>query len=289
VKANGIIILSTTSTAPSLAMADDRILRLTPDDTRQAKALTRLITAQNKQHVIMIYRNDRYGLDFVTAFSGLFQGSIDRFVYETNETDFSSVLKRAASRIQEIGISDNTAVLVVGISETIKLLEQVPTGPLTSVDWYGTDGISKSRELLTSTRAVAVAEQTHLTCSTFDLAAMPFFVPQHYALETYLAPLLGGPSTWHEISAYDALWFSASAFAMTSPDADTDELWNYLKNLYAATGIGVIYSFNENNDQTVSLYTFYTVEETLSGPAWKATAFYRDYFVIRDGLQIVGK
>ncbi len=289
VKANGIIILSTTSTASSLAMADDRILRLTPDDTRQAKALSRLMIAQNKQHIIVIYRNDRYGQESVMTFSGLFQGNIDRFAYETNDTDFSSVLKRAASRIQEIGTPGNTAVLVIGNSEIIKLLEQVPDGPLTSVDWYGTDGISKSRDLLASTRAVAVAEQTHLTCSTYDLAAMPYFVPQHYALETYITPLLKVPSTWNEISAYDALWFSASAFAMTSPNADTDELWNYLKNLYAATGIGVIYSFNENNDQTVSLYTFYTVDETSSGPAWKATAFYRDYFVVRDDLYIVNK
>ena len=205
VKANGIIILSTTSTASSLAMADDRILRLTPDDTRQAKALSRLMIAQNKQHIIVIYRNDRYGQESVMTFSGLFQGNIDRFAYETNDTDFSSVLKRAASRIQEIGTPGNTAVLVIGNSEIIKLLEQVPDGPLTSVDWYGTDGISKSRDLLASTRAVAVAEQTHLTCSTYDLAAMPYFVPQHYALETYITPLLKVPSTWNEISAYDAL------------------------------------------------------------------------------------
>jgi hypothetical protein len=42
-----------------------------------------------------------------------------------------------------------------------------------------------------------------------------------------------------------------------------------------------------SSDQTVSLYRFYAVEESGSGQAWKATAFYRDYFVVRDSLEIM--
>lgn len=284
----GIVIISTTSTAPSLAIADDRIMRLTPDDTRQAKAMSRLITAQDKQNVVLIYRNDVYGQGFVDAFSAIYEGNIDSYGYEPDTTNFTSVLDLAAS-VEALETPDDTAVLVVGYDEITSLLEQLQTGALTEVQWYGTDGISKSRTLLASPVAVAMAEKIQLTCSTYDGAATTFFPPAYHVLESKLAPLLGGPSTWNEISAYDALWISASAFAMTRPTANSLEIWTYLENLFATSGIYGIYLFNEHYDNIVSLYTFYTPEETFSGPVWTATAFYRDYYVAYDSLEIIGQ
>lgn len=286
---NGIVIISSNSTAPSLARSDDRIMRLAPDDTNQAKAMSRLITAQNKQNVVLIYRNDTYGQDFITAFSGVYKGSIKGYSYEPDAVSFSSVLDQAASRLGEIGVTANTAVLVVGLDEITSLLEQVKQGALTEVKWYGTDGISKSRKLLASPAAVAIAQKTQLTCSIHDSAALAYFAPSIYVLESELNPLLGGGFTWNEIGAYDALWIGASAFAMTRPAATSDELWTYLTNVYPTIGNVDIYLFNGNRDQTVSLYGFFAVEETRSGTAWKAKAFYRDYFVSRDNLEIVGE
>jgi len=287
--ANDIVIISTNSTAPSLARSDDRIMRLTPDDTNQAKAMSRLITAQNKQNVVLIYRNDTYGQDFLTAFSGVYKGSINSYSYEPDATNFSTVLNQAASKVQEIGTPANTSVLVSGFDEIVSLLEQVKQGALTEVKWYGTDGISKSRTLLASPAAMAMAEKTQLTCSTFDVAARTYSSLVDHVLESKLAPLLGGSSTRNEVSAYDALWISASAFAMTSPTADSNALWTYLTNLFATSGIHEMYLFNEHYDQTISLYTFYTPRDTGSGPVWTATAFYRDYFVARDSLEIIGQ
>ncbi|MFH7325850.1 ABC transporter substrate-binding protein [Desulfurivibrio sp. C05AmB] len=288
-QANNIVIISTTSTAPSLARSDDRIMRLTPDDTRQAKALSRLITAQNKQNVVLIYRNDTYGQDFLTAFTEIFEGSVvDSYSYEPDAANFSPVLDQASAKLGEIAAPATTAVLVVGLDEVTLLLEQVQTGPLTEVRWYGTDGISQTRTLLESPVAVAIAEKTQLTCSIFDVAALTYFFPTQHVLESKLAPLLGGASTWNEISAYDALWISASAFAMTGPTAASDELWAYLNNLSFISGING-YIFNEYHDQTISLFTFYTPRETGSGPVWAATAYYRDYFVASDNLEIIGE
>lgn len=288
-QANGIVIISSNSTAPSLARDDDRIMRLTPDDTNQAKAMSRLITAQNKQNVVLIYRNDTYGQDFLTAFTGVYKGSITSYSYEPDATNFTPVLDQAASRVGATGAPANTAVLVVGLKEVTSLLEQVKTGALTEVKWYGTDGISKSRKLLESPAAVAIAQKTQLTCSIYDRAALPIFAPSIYVLESELNPLLGGAFAWNEIGAYDALWIGASAFAMTRPTATSDQLWTYLTNVYATIGTVDIYLFNTSRDQTVSFYGFFAVEETGNGTAWKAKAFYRDYYVSRDNLEIVGE
>jgi len=39
----------------------------------------------------------------------------------------------------------------------------------------------------------------------------------------------------------------------------------------------------------VILYGFYAVEESGSGPIWKAKALYRDFLVARDNLEIIGE
>jgi len=286
-KANGMILISPNSTAPSLAKSDDRIMRLTPDDTNQARAIARLMTSRNKQHAVLIYRNDLYGQDFVTAFSGQFKGTINSYSYEPDTTNFSSVLNQAASRIQALGSTTDTAVLVIGLNEVTTLLEQVGSGPLTAVNWFGTDGISKNRNLLASNAAVATAVKTQLTCSTYDVSAVSFFSPPYQVLESKLAPLLGGSPTWAEISSYDSVWIVASAFAMTRPAAGSNQLWTYLSNLYVSLGIAEMYLFNSQGDQTVSLYTFYAINNMTSSPTWKANAFYRGYDVMNDELVII--
>lgn len=286
---NGIVIINSNSTATSLSRSDDRIMRLTPDDSNQAKAMSRLITAQNKQNVVLIYRNDVYGQDFLKAFSEIFMGTIDSYSYEPDATNFTPVLDDAAAKLEAIAAPTNTAILVIGLEEITSLLEQVNQESLTEVKWYGTDGISKSRKLLKSPAAVAVATKTQLTCSVYDSEALPFFAPPIHVLESELNPLLGGFLTWNEISVYDALWIGASAFSMTSPAATSEELWTYLSSLYANTGISGIYLFNENSDQTVTLYGFFAVEESDISPVWKAKAFYRDSYYLRDDLEILGQ
>jgi ABC-type branched-subunit amino acid transport system substrate-binding protein len=114
-------------------------------------------------------------------------------------------------------------------------------------------------------------------------------VPPDQVLDAHLTPLLGGPPTWNEISAYDAAWIAASAFAMTSPRAGAGELWNNISKLYGTIGMGGSYAFDKNGDRSLSSYAFYTVQKTAGGPAWKPAAFYRDFFGASDDLYIIGK
>jgi branched-chain amino acid transport system substrate-binding protein len=283
---NGVILLSTTSTAPSLAKPD-RIMRLSPDDNYQAKALSRLVTAQKKDNAIIIYRDDEYGAGFAQAFEAVFEGTSSSVDYAADETDFTETLATVEDKISTTESTADVAVLLVGIGETISLLEQVTGDVLTSVSWYGADAVCKSRELLVSAEAADVAEKIMFTCSTYDIAGLRYFMPMVNVADAYLTPLVGGPSTWNEISAYDALWIGASAYAMTSPTADPDAIWTEINNPYGSIGIGGAYVFDDNGDQTLSSYAFYTVVKTDDGPAWKTTALYRDVLGAKDDLYIL--
>jgi branched-chain amino acid transport system substrate-binding protein len=288
VAANDMVLISTTSTALSLA-EEDQIMRLTANDTHQAKAISRLLTEKGKDNVVLLYIDDMYGVDFVTAFASAFTGVLNTIPYDADATDFSKVLATAEGYVSNAGDAGKVAVLLVSINEGVQLLEQVPDGPLTSVSWYGADGLCQSRALLTSDKAVAVAKKTSLTCSTYDVAGMRQFSPMRNTAGEYLASLLGGTAAWNEISAYDALWLAAYAVATTSISADSATLWSKLDNPNGAIGIGGTYTFDANGDQSLSTYAFYTVEDAASGAAWDVTALYRDLKYHPDDLYIVGK
>lgn len=284
---NNIIIISTRSTAISLADSDDLIYRLSPDDTNQAKAMIRLLETQGKTHLVVLYRDDLYGQDFMKAISAAYQGAIESCAYPAAETDFSPVVTKAAAAVEKAGNYQDTAVLVIGINEVTRLLETVQDGPLTAVSWYGTDGIAQSKSLLASSRAVAVADATSFTCSNIDVAAQRTFFPMHQVAMQYLSHAIEGIAAWNELAAYDAAWLAMNAYAFTSPDAGYQELWSFINNRYGAGGAGSTYVVNSAQDQSLSIYAFYTVTDSSSGPAWKATAYYRDILYARDDLYII--
>ncbi|MFH0968562.1 MAG: hypothetical protein V1862_12845 [Methanobacteriota archaeon] len=134
-----VIILGTRSTAVSLSRSDDLIYRLSPDDSNQAKHIVRLMEKQGKKHLVVLYRDDVYGQDLQKSVSEMFMGSSDCISYPVNETDYSSILDNATAVMEKTGYQ-NTAVVVIGLNEVVRLLETVENGPLTSVAWYGTDG-----------------------------------------------------------------------------------------------------------------------------------------------------
>lgn len=285
---NNIILLGTRSTAISLSDSDDFIFRLSPDDSHLVKAMVRLMEEQGKKHLVVLYRDDIYGQDFSHALSETVTGSIDSFSYAKNETDFTSVLDEAARAVETAGY-EGTAVVVIGTDEIISMLEAVKEGPLTSVAWYSGDGVSQSRNLLEAESAVSVAIQTNLTCVNFDSAADQIFIPMRHVAVEYLSRAIKGNAGWNEISSYDAAWIAMNAYAMTRPDAPSEELWNIINNPYGALGIGEQYVMNEAQDQSNSFYVFYKVIERSDGPIWTPVAYYRDIKAFPDELKIVSE
>ena len=64
---NGIILISPSSTAPSLATAGDNLFRFVPDDSHQAQAISRLMWNDGIRVVVPFWRTDIYGNDLVKA------------------------------------------------------------------------------------------------------------------------------------------------------------------------------------------------------------------------------
>ena len=79
---NDIIIMSHSSTAPSLAVEGDSVFRFVPDDLNQAKEIAKEMWSQGIRMVIPFWRDDIYGHERMQAVRVDFQklgGEFDKY------------------------------------------------------------------------------------------------------------------------------------------------------------------------------------------------------------------
>ena len=70
---NDILIVSSSSTAPSLAIPNDNVIRFVPDDTHQAEILAKQMWDEGKRVVIPIWRTDVFGNNLQSALKESFE------------------------------------------------------------------------------------------------------------------------------------------------------------------------------------------------------------------------
>src|SRR5262249_14391950 len=116
--AHNILVISQGSTASSLAIPGDNILRFCPNDTREAEALVALLQHDGIRAIVPLWRNDagNNGLhDSVQIRFQAFGGRVTSgFRYEPTTADFSVATNAVASQIGSlIGSGINPSAIAV--------------------------------------------------------------------------------------------------------------------------------------------------------------------------------
>ena len=86
---NGLILISPSSTAPSLAKEGDNVFRFVPDDSHQAKAISKIMWDQGIRVVVPFWRNDVYGSELMRAVRANFQAMGGEFYKDAEEPRLS--------------------------------------------------------------------------------------------------------------------------------------------------------------------------------------------------------
>ena len=170
---NGILLISPSSTAPSLAIAGDNLFRFVPDDRHQAQAISKLMWNDGIRVVVPFWRTDVYGNDLVKATKQSIQGLGGRVAdgvgYIPNTGDFAASLNRINfivwdqdlkaldskinQAISQYG-KDKIGVYFVGFDEIAPIFIQAQNHPtLSKVRWYGSDGSALNNKLIRNTDA----------------------------------------------------------------------------------------------------------------------------------------
>ncbi|MDD2835124.1 MAG: ABC transporter substrate-binding protein [Methanothrix sp.] len=217
---NGVILISCTSTASSLAIANDTTFRLAPDDATLARLLTFLMQRDDIKVLIPLARRDLWADDMLSATKREFEGKegimLEAVRYDPQTTNFSSQLNLLHTLVENAtkgNSTDNVAVYVSAFDEIVTILSQAIGDPvLASVRWYGNDltnaAISQNKT------AAEFAYSVHFLSPVIGGSCRPKYEQIKKAVFN---------ETGREISSlvandYDALWLIAYAYLLAGSD-----------------------------------------------------------------------
>ena len=230
---NNIVLLSHSSTAASLAIADDNLFRLVPTDSRQGVILGDLIAKDSGvTDLVMAIRDDTWGrgVDSSTT-TRLGDGvNITRVSFaeaNANWTDVGQKLGVAVANASSSAAKANgtAAVLFIGFDgDFVEIAAQRQAAPsLASVVWFGPDGVGNSEVVLSNATALAFAKNVSMTTVIFTVAENDI----NRKIARSIPDAVYGPSAYDSVfvmgnamkAAFDSGTVSAQAVKTAIPGA----------------------------------------------------------------------
>jgi ABC-type branched-subunit amino acid transport system substrate-binding protein len=303
---NGILLISPSSTAPSLSIAGNNVFRFVSDDTHQAQAISKLMWDDGIRVVIPFWRTDVYGNDLVKAMkhslqelggrvdngvgyiptTGDFAASLNRINFIIWDQNLKSLDSKVNQAISQYGI-DKVGVYLVAFDEVVPIFIQAQNHALLSkVKWYGSDGSALNNKIVRNAEAAAFALKTSFPTPIYgvkndnDKRFKDIEAQIHEQIERT-------PRSYASV-AYDILWIAALTENNTKATHDT----NYLKNTLVKIadsydGITGNTSLNQNGDRKYAHYDFWAVRNSGSNHnsfTWKRIGKYISDIRTEQGL-----
>ncbi|QOJ78069.1 ABC transporter substrate-binding protein [Infirmifilum lucidum] len=270
--ANKIVVISQSSTAPSLSIAGDYIFRVVPNDAYQGRALARLVFDSGFRGAAVIYRNDAWGKGLFDAFSARFRelgGRVEGVAYDPNAQDVSGEVARLADIASKLGPA--TAVVLISFEDDgIRVVQAAAQNPtLSKLKWFGTDGTSGSSKM---------AQQIGEQLVTLGGLVSTVFQPGKNSLqENFKAKFksrFGEDPDAYSMNAYDAAWLIALSVMATgqySGEAIARALPTIAQHYYGVTGNTAL---DQTGDRAAGDYAAWKVVKTDKGYEWVLVAIY---------------
>lgn len=285
---HGIVLISPSSTAPSLAL-EDNILRTAPVDYLQARAIAALLHDQDIKSIVTLYRDDSWGNELNQELShtvGVLSMSLEASrSYPTIATSYASVIASLSASVrQAIGQvgTQSVAVGLISFDEASDIFLAAKDDPtLQAVQWFGCDGNALSPAIATDPAASAFATQTKFLASTFlppfeaghPAATRSSFIPAFETIQAAIRARLGSKPVAYAFTAYDSLWLAGlvgrKLEGFPGSDQVLDALWLAAYELRGASGP---LRLNPDMDRVQGDYGFFG----LNGNDWVRRALYLD-------------
>ena len=210
VDSNDVVIISPTSTSPSLAVADN-IFRMVPNDTQQGKVLALLFQEEGIKAVIPIYRGDDWGDSIYESTRNSFEalgGVMDDGVrYSPEATAYSaeaSMLSDLVDKYTDQYPADKVAVLMIGFSETVHLLGSADSfDNLHNVRWFGTGYSSLDNTLSDDPVASAFLQDVNFVSTLFGTSRNDVY---EHVYERFMELKRRTPPSTYDFPIYDSVW-----------------------------------------------------------------------------------
>ncbi|VVB68895.1 Receptor family ligand binding region [uncultured archaeon] len=280
---NGIILIGTSSTAPSLAIHGDNIIRLVTDDSHQGMVMAEVLAARNITNLIPIYRDDLWGQDLLDATEDCFKAKkgvvASGVAFKPNATGYSAEVEALGAEVKNASATygaDRVGVYLISFDEGAKIMALAARSPvLSQVRWFGSDGMANLPDLAQNSTLAEFAIRTDFVAPVYaGEEGRQLYKNVSAAIEH----ITGSNTNAYAVTAYDALWMAAEA-ELLAGGGNTSQLkaalLQIVNNYCGATGR---YMLNDAEDRNFADYSLLQVEETDKGCAWKKVGLcYADF------------
>jgi branched-chain amino acid transport system substrate-binding protein len=263
--ANGMLMWSSSSTSPTLAIANDNLFRMCTADTALAPALANVMWASGTKSIIIIQRADSWGDGIVNllkpawaALGGVVEGEVVRYAGES--TEFTNYLTVADAQVATAvdkygGETQRVGVVILAFNEVAVMLKQAASYPnIYNVHWWGSDGTAKSQRAMDD----APEEANHI--GIYSLLSRETPTPLYYDLEARYVALTKQQYGTYSAYAYDI----ASVLVQTITAAQSDDGQTivplqtpYSNQLFGAAGWSQLDEFGDRAAPPYDVWGFY--------------------------------
>jgi branched-chain amino acid transport system substrate-binding protein len=223
---NNMLLVSCCSSAPALAIPNDSVYRLVPDDSNQGTALSKLIRHEGIDVLVPVWRGDTWGdgLSDATSSSFVQRGGItdDGIRYNPESPEFSASTSLLAEKVQkyvdEYG-KDKVAIVFLGFAEVLQFTQSASEHDiLDKIRWFGPGANTKEHKLIDD--PIGLEFSTNVQFTTVQVAASKN--PIYERVQAHLTETLGRTPNTFVHSSYDAVWLIGLAMLETqSTDVST--------------------------------------------------------------------
>lgn len=277
------LLISPSSTLISLAVANDNIFRIVPNDSKMVEATVEVMWNQGIRSIAILYMDDAWGQSLAglmqetfTAKGGTYLGDVSYLGSrgsELNEKldELSSLVDPALADTDPSSVAVQMISLDVG-SFLLDLASSDTT--LEKVKWFGCDGYVNTDELFLYYRAGSeFAEQIEFTSPIFG---SPSTEASDAVIDRIVSQTHSTPSAY-SLLTYDALTVAAKVLSAAGEEATLDELKTQLEITCAShSGITGNMSLNNAGDRENGSYFFWQIVSDGDSYKWEHTITYTD-------------
>jgi len=209
-ESNNMLLVSCCSSAPALAIPNDNVYRLVPDDTNQGTALAKLIQNEGIQAIVPVWRGDTWGDGISAATIGSFVergGIADEGVrYNPEAPEFSASTSLLAEKVRgyvdEYG-ADKVAVLFLGFVEVLQFTQSASQHEvLDDVRWFASGAVTKEHKLVDDPIGLEFSTSVQFTTVMVAFSENPIY--EH--VQDSLTEKLGRTPNTFVHPSYDVVW-----------------------------------------------------------------------------------
>ncbi len=209
-ESNNMLLVSCCSSAPALAIPNDNVYRLVPDDTNQGTALAKLIQNEGIQAIVPVWRGDTWGDGISAATIGSFVergGIADEGVrYNPEAPEFSASTSLLAEKVRgyvdEYG-ADKVAVLFLGFVEVLQFTQSASQHEvLDDVRWFASGAVTKEHKLVADPIGLEFSTSVQFTTVMVAFSENPIY--EH--VQDSLTEKLGRTPNTFVHPSYDVVW-----------------------------------------------------------------------------------